>query len=128
MAAKSSIPLLGVSGDQYRQHAGSHPFQHQSYLEALRKSGGPIVRMGTAVAAAVDPTGRILYPPALQNTSCMRLVFADSFREESYSNPRRNFRFLPRGQPVSFLPYCKHLLTDIFAVQVVGFKPLKNLL
>ncbi|MCE2523306.1 MAG: hypothetical protein J4F49_08825 [Rhodobacteraceae bacterium] len=56
------MPLLGVSGNQYRQYTSFHPFEHKSYLEALKKSGGSIIRVGTTVATAIDPIGQILHP------------------------------------------------------------------
>lgn len=101
LSEQSNIPLLGVSGDQYRQHASFHPFQHQSYIESLRKSGGPIVRMGTAVAAAIDPTGRILYPAyqAIRGLLSAQKTASTGFTKEEIEGARR-FATLAKTQRV----------------------------
>jgi hypothetical protein len=101
LSSESAIPLLGITGDQYRQHASFHPFQHQSYLESLRKSGGPVVRLGTAVAAAIDPTGRILYPAyqAIRGLISAQKTASTGFTKEEIEGARR-FATLSKTQRV----------------------------
>ncbi|MGJ8573448.1 MAG: hypothetical protein ACSHXI_22430 [Hoeflea sp.] len=91
LSSSQSIPLLGASGDQYRQHASFHPFEHHSYLESLRKSGGPLVRMGSAVATAIDPTGRIVYPvyQAIKDMLSAHQTASTGFTKEEVEGARR---------------------------------------